>query len=116
MEWLIDELVDDGDEVVCLRVVDPNSEVAMGAKGRDYREEAVALMKSVEEKNRENKAVNLILEFAVGKVEKMFTRMVCVFSILPLNMSLYLVLPSLQNRDLGEIDKESRSNFTSPPS
>lgn len=65
---------------MCLRVVDPNSEVVVGGgkKGEaKYREEAEALMKSVESRNRENKAVNLILEFAVGKVEKMFTRMVC---------------------------------------
>ena len=84
---MIDELVDDGDEVVCLRVVDPNSEVAVGAKGKDYKEEAVALMKNIEGRNRENKAVNLILEFAVGKVEKMFTRMVCILVILLLDIS-----------------------------
>lgn len=80
LEWLIDELVDDGDEVVCLRVIDPNAEVVVGGgkKGESkYREEAEALMKSIEQRNRENKAINLILEFAVGKVEKMFTRMVC---------------------------------------
>lgn len=79
LEWLIDELVDDGDEVVCLRVIDPNAEVVVGGgkKGEPkYREEAETLMKSIEHMNRENKAINLILEFAVGKVEKMFTTMV----------------------------------------
>jgi len=79
LEWLIDELVDDGDEVVCLRVIDPNSEVATGGSRKGeakYREEAETLMRSIEARNRENKAVNLVLEFAVGKVEKMFTRMV----------------------------------------
>src|SRR5579875_2192565 len=30
LEWLIDELVDDGDEVVCLRVIDSNAEVVVG--------------------------------------------------------------------------------------
>lgn len=65
--------------MVCLRVIDSNSEVVVGGgkKGEaKYREEAEALMKSIESRNRESKAINLILEFAVGKVEKMFTRMV----------------------------------------
>jgi Universal stress protein family len=78
LEWLIDELVDDGDEVVCLRVVDPGSDVASSNSVQQgkYREEAEALMSQIEVKNHENKAINIILEFAVGKVEKVFTNMV----------------------------------------
>lgn len=74
LQWLIDELVDDGDEIVCLRVVeklDSGSE----EHGR-YRSEANALMKQLQGKNHENKAINLILEFAVGKVNKVIDEMV----------------------------------------
>ncbi|KAL1610225.1 hypothetical protein SLS60_001890 [Paraconiothyrium brasiliense] len=70
LQWLIDELVDDGDEVVCLRVVEKDDTIASDRnveKGR-YRAEAEALMKSVQAKNHENKAINLILEFAMGKI------------------------------------------------
>jgi hypothetical protein len=78
LQWLIDELVDDGDEIVCLRVVDPDDKVAGGTsveKGR-YRSEAEALMKQIQKRNTENKAINLILEFSVGKVNKVIDDMV----------------------------------------
>ncbi|KIW08227.1 uncharacterized protein PV09_01155 [Verruconis gallopava] len=75
LEWLIDELVDDGDEVVCLRVLDP--EVAKDRlPASRYREEAEMVMRSIEKKNHENKAINLILEFSVGKVERVIKRMI----------------------------------------
>jgi hypothetical protein len=72
LQWLIDELVDDGDDIVCLRVIEKDDTIAGDRsveKGR-YRDEALALMKSIQEKNHENKAVNLVLEFAVGKIHK----------------------------------------------
>ncbi|KAF2398429.1 adenine nucleotide alpha hydrolases-like protein [Trichodelitschia bisporula] len=75
LEWLVDELVDDGDEVVCLRVLDPQAATQASNEGV-YREQAEALMKTMEAKNHEHKAVNLILEFAVGKVEKVIKRMI----------------------------------------
>jgi nucleotide-binding universal stress UspA family protein len=79
LQWLIDELVDDGDEIVCLRVVEKDDTLAGDRsveKGR-YREEAESLMKSIQGKNHENKAINLILEFAMGKVNKVIDEMVC---------------------------------------
>ncbi|KAJ4305236.1 hypothetical protein N0V90_000767 [Kalmusia sp. IMI 367209] len=78
LQWLIDELVDDGDEVVCLRVVEKDDTIAGDRsveKGR-YRAEAEALMKTYQGKNHENKAINLILEFAVGKVNKVIDEMI----------------------------------------
>ncbi|ORY17806.1 hypothetical protein BCR34DRAFT_554917 [Clohesyomyces aquaticus] len=78
LQWLIDELVDDGDEIVCLRVVEKDSTIAGDPsveKGR-YRSEAEALMKQIQNKNHENKAISLILEFAVGKVNKVIDEMI----------------------------------------
>lgn len=77
LEWLIDELVDDGDEIVCLRVVDPEIAKTSLPETR-YREEADLIMKGMEGKNHENKAVNFILEFTIGKVEKVIKKMVSV--------------------------------------
>lgn len=78
LEWLIDELVDDGDEIVCLRVVEKDASIADERaieKGR-YREEAEKMMERVQAKNHESKAINLVLEFAVGKVNRVIDDMV----------------------------------------
>jgi hypothetical protein len=78
LEWLLDEMVDDNDEIVCLRVIDKDSTIASSAslESKMYQEEANKLMKSIEEKNHEDKVISLTLEFAVGKVEKMIMDMV----------------------------------------
>jgi hypothetical protein len=78
LEWLIDELVDDGDEIVCLRVVDKDSKISSdGAlQERLYRQEAMKLLDQIIEKNEEEKAISIILEFAVGKVHETIQRMV----------------------------------------
>ena len=78
LEWLIDELADDGDEIVCLRVVDKdskiNSEVSV-EEGR-YRREAQNLLDQIIDKDSDEKALSLTLEFAVGKVHETIQRMV----------------------------------------
>lgn len=95
LEWLIDELVDDGDEVVCLRVVEKDSKEARElattgggskeTKERVYREEAQRMLTRIEEKNTEDKAINLVLEFSIGKVPDTIQHMVG--SIIPLSQS-----------------------------
>lgn len=78
LEWLVDELVDDGDEIVCLRAVEDDAPIALGKSVREglHREEAERVMKEIEHKNTENKAINLVLEFAVGKVQDVIDEMV----------------------------------------
>lgn len=80
LEWLIDELVDDGDEVICLRVVDKDSKIASDVSvdpGR-YRKEADKILKQVISKNQQDeKAISLTLELVVGKVQDIIQRMVC---------------------------------------
>jgi hypothetical protein len=79
LEWLIDELVDDGDEIVCLRAVEKDSRIAsdVGIEERKYREEAEKLFEQVIQKNtQDEKAISLVLELAVGKVENIIQRMV----------------------------------------
>ncbi|KAI9852400.1 MAG: hypothetical protein M1824_002008, partial [Vezdaea acicularis] len=77
LEWLIDELIEDGDEIVCLRVVEEGSKMASEnskTEGR-YSQEARKMMDWVIEKNTEEKAISLVLEFAVGKVQDIIQRM-----------------------------------------
>lgn len=78
LEWLLDELVDDGDEVVCLRAVEKDSKVAgesSVAQGL-HRQEAEKLLDCAVKRNTEDKAISLVMELAVGKVQDMIQRMV----------------------------------------
>lgn len=79
LEWLIDELVDDGDEIVCLRAVEKDSKIASDSsvdQGR-YHQEAEKLLAQVIEKNKhDEKAISLVMELAIGKVQEIIQRMV----------------------------------------
>ncbi|KAL4785792.1 hypothetical protein BJX76DRAFT_161714 [Aspergillus varians] len=82
LEWLIDELVDDGDEIVCLRVVEKDSGIASDAsvEAGKYRQEAERLFEQVIQKNSQNeKAISLVLELAVGKVQEIIQRMINIY-------------------------------------
>lgn len=71
LEWTLDELVDDGDEIVCLRVVSEDSQ-----ERRQYKKEAERLLESVIQKNAiERKAISLKMEVAVGKVTEVIQSM-----------------------------------------
>lgn len=80
LEWLVDELADDGDEIVCLRVVEKDSHEARkwsGGQGeKGYRKEAEKFMESIEKKNSEDRAISLVLEFAIGKVQETIQNMI----------------------------------------
>lgn len=83
LEWLIDELVDDGDEVVCLRVVEKDSKEAtrwsagQGEKG--YRREAAKFMEEIQKKNTDDRAISLVLEFSIGKVHDTIQQMIRIY-------------------------------------
>ncbi|OJD19032.1 hypothetical protein AJ78_00983 [Emergomyces pasteurianus Ep9510] len=82
LEWLIDELVDDGDEIVCLRVVEKDSKIASDAsvEERRYRQEAQKLLDQVIAKNsQDEKAISLVMELAVGKVQEIIQRMIQIY-------------------------------------
>ena len=78
LQWLINELVDDGDEIVCLRVVEKEDTIAgdRSVETGRYKREADATMQDIQGRNHDNKAINLILEFSVGKVNKVIDDMV----------------------------------------
>ena len=76
LEWMIDELVDDSDEIVCLRVIEKEDQATIRPRLK-YREEAQKLLDSVIYKNQtEDKAISIIMELAVGKVQEIFQQMV----------------------------------------
>jgi hypothetical protein len=89
--WMLEELVDDGDEIVCLRVVDKDARISsdksLGRK--EYQDEARQLMNAIQAKNDDNRAISIVLEFAVGKVHATFQKMVSLFHSAHSDISLY---------------------------
>ncbi|EOO01593.1 putative usp domain-containing protein [Phaeoacremonium minimum UCRPA7] len=73
LQWLLDEFVDDGDEVVCVRVVEKDVR-SVGAK--DYQDEANAMIAKIQEKSGTSRAISIVLEYAVGKLHSTFQRLI----------------------------------------
>ena len=73
--WLLNNMVDDGDEVVCVRVIE--SPIRPGEK--NYQEDAKRLLQAIQAKNELNKAISIILEYSVGKLHATFQQLVCIF-------------------------------------
>ena len=78
LKWLLDSLVDDGDEVVCVRVIENPARVGE----RSYQEDAAKMLHRIQEKNEKNKAISLVLEYSVGKLHSTFQQLVCLTAFL----------------------------------
>ena len=78
LEWLMEELIDDGDEIVCLRVFEKDSKMISDHSVQEklYRKEAEKLLQEIIAKNEEDKAISVILEYSVGKIHDSIQRMV----------------------------------------
>ena len=75
----MDDLVNDGDEIVCLRAVEKDSHIANDAniEARMYRQEAEKLFRQAIRKNKQDeKSVSLVVELAVGKIQDIIQKMV----------------------------------------
>ncbi|KAK5714983.1 hypothetical protein LTR15_010399 [Elasticomyces elasticus] len=84
LDYLLDELVDDGDEIVCLRVVEKDSKDAFrwsgGGQGeKGYRAEAERFIEGIERKNTDDRAISLVLEFSIGKVQDAIQQMIRIY-------------------------------------
>ncbi|KAI3336608.1 hypothetical protein HD806DRAFT_11675 [Xylariaceae sp. AK1471] len=75
LQWLLDELVDDGDEIVCVRVI----ETQVRLTDKTYQEDAKTLMESIQSKNIQNRAISLVLEYAVGKLHNTFQHLIKIY-------------------------------------
>ena len=78
LEWLLEELVNEDDEIVCLRVVNPDTKTDVDASVLQemYKEEARRLLDHFQRKNEDGIAISLVVELAVGKVEETIQAMV----------------------------------------
>lgn len=73
LQWLLDELVDDGDEVVCVRVIEKENRFT---DTKHYQEDAQSVMKGIIARNGFNRAINIVLEYAVGKLHTTFQKLI----------------------------------------
>ncbi|KAK4224759.1 hypothetical protein QBC38DRAFT_457983 [Podospora fimiseda] len=101
--WLLNNMVDDGDEVVCVRVME--SPVGKGEKA--YQEDAKKLLEGIQAKNERNKAISLILEYSVGKLHDTFQQLLSMY-----NPSMLVV--GTKGRSLGGIQglMSNRNSFS----
>ncbi|KAH3671312.1 hypothetical protein OGAPHI_000535 [Ogataea philodendri] len=72
LKWTIDEMLNDGDTLVCLRVL--AKETAILDAKPDYKEEGEQILESIAKLNSKDKKIKIVLEFKVGKVPEMITR------------------------------------------
>jgi nucleotide-binding universal stress UspA family protein len=84
ISWLLNELADDGDEIVCLRVIDSTSKIAntssdKASEEKLYREEAHEFLEHIMAKNTKGRKISLVLEFALGDVQSLIKRMIQIY-------------------------------------
>lgn len=72
-QWLLQELVEDGDEVVCVRVLENDG---VRRHGTQYRREAEDIIQSIVAKNIGDYAISIVLEYSVGKLHATFQQLV----------------------------------------
>ncbi|KAG7815746.1 hypothetical protein KL942_005148 [Ogataea angusta] len=72
LKWTIDEMVSDGDTLVCLRVL--SKEDAAGDYQRDYKKEGEKVLEEIARLNFKDKKIKIVLELKVGKVPEMITK------------------------------------------
>ncbi|KAL2271510.1 hypothetical protein VTJ83DRAFT_881 [Remersonia thermophila] len=73
--WLLTNMVDDGDEVVCVRVVE-----SPVRPDRNYQEDARQLLETIMSKNELNKAISIVLEYSVGKLHDTFQQLIAIYN------------------------------------
>ncbi|EQB43484.1 universal stress protein family [Colletotrichum gloeosporioides Cg-14] len=75
LQWLLDELVDDGDEIVCVRVIEKEVRTDNDA----YQKEANNVMESILKRNGANRAISVVLEYACGKLHSTFQKLIQIY-------------------------------------
>ncbi|PHH81158.1 hypothetical protein CDD82_1262 [Ophiocordyceps australis] len=105
IQWLLDELVDDGDEIVCVHVAEKDQRCQIDSS--KYQDDANALMEGIIAKNGASLAVSFILEYAVGKLHATFQKLIQMYQ--PA-----MLIVGTRGRSLGGIQGlvNSRNSFS----
>lgn len=70
--WLLNNMVDDGDEIICVRVLESTTL----RPEKNYQDDAKRLLETIKSKNELNKAISIVLEYSVGKLHDTFQQLV----------------------------------------
>ncbi|KAH6624713.1 hypothetical protein B0J18DRAFT_186874 [Chaetomium sp. MPI-SDFR-AT-0129] len=73
--WLLNNMVDDGDEVICVRVLE-----SPVRPDKNYQDDARKLLETIKSKNELNKAISVILEYSVGKLHDTFQQLLGIYN------------------------------------
>ncbi len=73
LQWLLDEYADDGDEIICVHVVDKDAKTL---DEKSYKDRAEKMVERIKSKIPENCAISIKLEYAVGKLHATFQKLV----------------------------------------
>lgn len=78
LQWMLEELVDDGDQIICVRVVEKGEKITSdrNLERKQYQAEAKEILKGIQRKNDDHRAISIVLEFAMGKLHPTFQKMV----------------------------------------
>ncbi|CAK7566115.1 MAG: hypothetical protein SEPTF4163_004050 [Sporothrix epigloea] len=76
LQWLLDEYADDGDEIICVHVVDKD---ARTVEERNYKTKADKMVQRIKSKIPENCAISIKLEYAIGKLHATFQKLIQVY-------------------------------------
>ncbi|KAG7580000.1 hypothetical protein FFLO_00208 [Filobasidium floriforme] len=82
LEWLMESLIEDGDEVVAVRVIElDEGEKASKEAQEEFREEAGGLLRKVLELNDEvsDRRISVIVEYVAGKVTSTLMRLISLY-------------------------------------
>ncbi|KAG5986598.1 hypothetical protein E4U54_005350 [Claviceps lovelessii] len=103
IQWLLDELVDDGDEIVCVRVIEKDIRL----NDKQYQDDAQNVMQNILAKNGANRAISFVLEYAVGKLHATFQKLIQMYQ--PA-----MLIVGTRGRSLGGIQGlvNSRNSFS----
>ncbi|ORY34684.1 hypothetical protein BCR39DRAFT_514004 [Naematelia encephala] len=82
LDWLMSELVEDGDEIVAIRVIDIDDAERKDESNQDeFREDAHRLLTNILDKNNEaeDRRVSVVVEFVAGRVTEMLLKMIALY-------------------------------------
>lgn len=101
LRWLLENMVDDGDEVICVRVIETP------IRDKSYHDDAVKMMHRIQDMNTLNRAISIVLEYSVGKLHATFQQLIQIY-----HPSLLIV--GTRGRSLGGIQGlvNTRNSFS----
>jgi hypothetical protein len=113
LQWLFDKFVEDGDEIICVRVVEKDvRQLETDRRIADFQAEANAEVERIKAKSGDGKAISIVLEYAVGKLHSTFQRLVR-FS--PIPQFYFRTLPGVLCRvNVPALTEPWRADTTTP--